>query len=620
MMVYPSNCYGRSISNTYRHELGNTPFRKPQMWDLSIPKMKDEELNKGPEKRNKREECVKERHFRVKKGNSGLPLVLSLSKNSASTRFPSSPPKAKNRVFLDLTIPSLSQSPRKRHQCAENLSKRKKHKVTQRSRIICGDETNSEHSVIFDSYRESQEREKHVPVPWQSKSKQPPLSHKLIQQGRFDLLLQRALENQMTSMTIIKYLVEMYVKNNLLPRELSFKTIKIDSTCLYLLLQRTFHDNEYKKLLCSFLQYFSSKRFFIFMEKVFFHFVKNAQCRNESHENTIIEIIQCFLDVQPNLLSKSFGPEGNTLLHLIILYQSSYPCSKLIKFILSANENNDKNILLIANNLKQFPLHLVMLKRHSITSEIIQLVIKQSLQQQCLDAHDSSLVVLQEDEFKCTPFHYLWFTRVSKQYECEKEVNFELYDSLYRQSLEKVKDAESSKNQDQVNILVDMLFGSCYVQILNWFLTYSFPNLSPLHAATKIPYTSANIVSLLMLLHPHQLLEQDTQHGKTPLHYAASTCVEKLKVLLQNQKSLEEGIKIRDASQNLPLHYLLMNTNSSKLTLVQTLVKHYPESIEFKSSKLYPFMMATLPDENSHSLGNLDVAYFLLRMSPSLIN
>jgi len=273
-----------------------------------------------------------------------------------------------------------------------------------------------------------------------------------------------------------------------------------------------------------------------------------------------------------------------------------------------------QNILWIPNKLKQFPLHLVIMKRHSIISEIIQLIIKQSLQQPC-NGHDSSLLVLQEDAYKCTPFHYLWATRVNKQYQCEKEVNFDEFDSLYQKSLEKIKDAKG-----QENFLADMLFGSSYIEILKWLLSYSHPQIPYLHAVCKIPSSPANVVALLVLLYPRQLLKQD-KYGKNPLHYASSSSFEKMEVLLRDKKALF-SIRMKDNERKLPLHYLIKAKFPNKLKLVQTLLKHYPESVEsFESRcKLYPFMMAAAAETRMKKRNDdLDVIYHLLRMSPSLI-
>jgi len=516
-------------------------------------------------------------------------------------------------------------------------------------------------------YNENDNNNKH-----QSNSKtNNPLSHELIDAKKYDELLTNAMNNNKhkVSYTITKYLIDMYIK---------YECKKLPENILKEILQRCIYQQEqedYIPLVSKIFHYYTSKKYSL--EQDFLLFLTSINVYNEIQEMIMIDIIKLFLKCNPKLFYVQ-DSRRNTIIHLILKHQCNYPSTKVIQFILDLNSNNkksnrhnstsssssknnkSKNLLLCKNDLKQYPLHLCMIKRRSISISSIKLLIEMSTACTTSTKNNSSFL-FDKDSMGCTPINYLWMTRVDKDFHLKhfdnkEKVNHTYYKSLYQQSVQQLY---HQKTKTQIHTLVDLLFGSTYVSILKWLLLSFSTYLHGIISLKEIHYEE---IKLLLLLYPEQLLQKDNNNqGKTPMHYAAMKSADVLNIFLEgcnnvhnnNYHNVQAAVRITDDTMRLPLHHFIESSSVKrnttprvKIELVRKLLHIYPDSIEqccsqdntidvrdssnssrassrttpptalLNNKPFYPFMMAA---ENGNRDDDLDVIYTLLRMSPNLV-
>jgi len=661
-MVFPKNIFKSIIKNTFSNEnkpktpsqqykhydQGKSPFTKPQSWNLSIPKLKEDQDDQSistiatsqssvsdlstPPKR--RRSSIEKTYTVHNDKHCPLPIVKVSNPASPSAPWmPTSPPSNLNESkYWNLTIPSPASALSKKRSSLGDNKQGKKQKINHRSRVMAMDGK----SVVVDSCMDAPRVLPRLPVisidedfPPTSKRKlnHPPVlskrsdspifynekestSHSLISQQKYDELLSNALENG-ASLTIIKYLSQTYIQH---------QCDKLSLNTFHDLLQRCVRDEEYLLIIQSIFDYYKTKN--VDLSTEFQSFVTTSKCTTESQESSMISLLKLFLKHNPKLFYHQ-DTQQNNILHLILKHQSIYPCTKLLNYILDLNSNNkkryttkNKNLLWCRNKLKQYPLHIAMIHRHSIPLESLEHIIQFS----AANTKNANFL-FDKDCTGCTPIHYLWMTRVDNQFHLKsyEKINHTYYKSLYAQSLQQLYH-QNSPGQQVVRTLVDLLFGSTYVQILKSLLG-SFDSF--LHGVMQLKEVHLEEIKLLLLLYPHQLLQKDSK-GKTPLHYAASKSADVLQIILQgDDPNIQASVRTPDKSNKLPLHYFIESsaikrntTPRLKIEIVRKLLEIYPDGIEWGCNGFYPFMMAA---EKGGRDDDLDVIYTLLRMSPNLV-
>ena len=136
-------------------------------------------------------------------------------------------------------------------------------------------------------------------------------------------------------------------------------------------------------------------------------------------------------------------------------------------------------------------------------------------------------------------------------------------------------------------------------------------------------------------MHRDQVTEADESNGRTPLHYAAKTIIQRrdegdgtndasevIDILLSSSMfGSIEAASIADRNNRLPLHYAT-ESGAEYDEGVKILVRVYPSSLEERDARtgLFPFALAaSCSSPEISSSASVDTIYRLLREGPSVI-
>jgi len=157
----------------------------------------------------------------------------------------------------------------------------------------------------------------------------------------------------------------------------------------------------------------------------------------------------------------------------------------------------------------------------------------------------------------------------------------------------------------------------------------------PIHAAASSNHNNDASVMAYLASHDPRMLRARGRHGRLPIHQAccraihsnnsAANLMAVIRVVVEGGGP--ETLLLPDDSGSLPLHLLLVSTNTataaSLMKCVQFLVQSNPESLAIPNGDQEPaFLLAAATSEcsSSSSSSSLEIVNFLLRTNPAVIS